>query len=96
MNLTELLLCNLTRGATHQILCISVHRERNNLTNIFFITKEHDHTINTGSHTGMWWCTELECIVKCSKLCLQIFFCVSCDLKCFYHDLHIVISDSTG
>ena len=37
MNLTKLLLGNLTGGSTHQILGIAVHREGNDFTDIFLI-----------------------------------------------------------
>ena len=72
VNLTELLLCNLARCSAHKILCISIHWEWDDLSDILLVSEKHDHSVHTRSHTCMRWCSELECIVECSELLLQI------------------------
>ena len=96
MDLSELLFGHLSGSTTHKILCVTIHWERNDLTNILLIAKKHDHAVNTRCHSCMWRCTELESIIQCAKLLLEILFRITCDLERFYHDLHIVITHCTG
>ena len=60
---SKLLFCDIIRCTTHQILCRSAHWECNNFTDIFFVAKQHDHTVYTRCHTCVRRCSELECVV---------------------------------
>ena len=41
-------------------------------------------------------CTKLECLIECSKLLLQYFFIIACDLKGLDHDVNAVVTDCSG
>ena len=94
--LSQLSLSDNTRCAAHEILCVAVHWEGNYFSNVVFISQQHDHSVDTRGHTGVWWGTKLESVVERTEFRLQVFFAVACDFKGFDHDIQIVVADSTG
>ena len=92
----ELLVGDVARCIHHDVLCILVHRERNDLTDGVFAGKEHDHTVNARSDTGMRRSTIAECIVHGRELRLNVFLAETNHLEGLDHDLRIVVSDGTG
>ena len=94
--LTELLLCNFARSAAEEILCITVHRECDNFSDVLLTSEDHDHTVNARSHSCVRRSTELECAVESAELCLELFFGITCDLECLLHDVEVMVSYSAG
>ena len=94
--LAQLLLRYLAGCSAHEILCIAVHREGDDLTDVLLIPQQHDHTIHAGSHSCVRGCSELECLIESSELRLQCLFIVTRNGKSFFHDLDIVVTYCTG
>ena len=70
--LTELLLCNFARSAAEEILCITVHRECDDFSDVLLAAEDHDHTVNAGSHACVGRSTVSKGIVHCRELRLHV------------------------
>ena len=73
MCFSQLCLSDNTRCAAHEILCVAVHWEGNHFANVVFISQQHDHSVDTRGHTGVWRGTKLESVVECTEFRLQVF-----------------------
>ena len=84
-------------GAPIMTSCaVLVHRERDDLTDAVLTGKQHDHTVNARSDTGVWRSTVAECVVHGREFCLHIVLAKSYELECLDHDLRVVVADRTG
>ena len=95
VKLLKLLVCYVSGRAHHDILCVLVHRERNDLSDRVLSCKKHDHTVNSGSDSCVRRCSVAECVVHGRELSLNVFFAKSYHLKSLYHDLGIVVTNSS-
>ena len=95
MNFAQLMLSDFTRSAAHQILCVAVHRECDDLADVLLVAQQHNHAVTARCHACVRRCTKLEGIVQCAELLLEIFFGVAGNLKCLDHDFQIVVTNST-
>ena len=96
MHVAKLSFLNFCRCSHHNILCILVHRERNDLTDAFLSCNEHHHTVYTRSDTSVGRCSVAECIVHSREFCFHILLAKTNDVECFDHNLRIVVTNSTG
>ena len=96
MHVAKLSFLNLSRCSHHYILCILVHRERNDLTDAILACDQHNHTVYTRSDTSVWRCSVAECIVHCRELRFYIVLAKTNQLKCLDHDLRVMVTDCTG
>ena len=90
------MLGDFARSAAHQILCVAVHRECDDLADVLLVAQQHNHAVNARCHACMRRCTKLEGIVQRAELLLEIFFGVTGNLKCLDHDFQIVVTNRTG
>ena len=96
VNLPKLLLGHLPRRAAHQILGRAAHGEGDDLPDVFFSPKEHDHPVNSGSHACVRGRAELEGVVERTEFLLQNLLIIARDLKGLHHHIQAVIADRAG
>ena len=96
MHIIQLLLRNSGGSVHHQILCVLVHGESNNLTDGLLTAQQHDDTVNAGGCTCMGRCAVGEGIVHSGELCLDVLFTQTNHLEGLDHDLGVVVTDCAG
>ena len=77
MDIVQLLLGNSGGGIHHQILCVLVHGEGNDLTNRLLAAQQHDDTVDAGGCACVGRCAVSKGIVHCGELSLHVLFALS-------------------
>ena len=96
MDLVKLLLLDGGGGAHHDVLCILVHRERNDLADGVLACQQHDHAVDARRDACMRGCTIAESVVHGRELGLDILLAQTNQLKGLDHDLRVVVPDRAG
>ena len=96
MHVVQLLLGHGGGRVHHQILCILVHGEGDDLPDGLLSGQQHNQTIHTGRRAGVRGRTVGKGIVHGGELGLDIVFAQTNHLKGLDHDLRVVVPDGAG
>lgn len=96
MNLSQLCFRDIPGSAAQQVLPGTAHRKSDDFPDIFLPPQQHDHSVDSGSHSCMGRCAELEGLVQRPELLLQRFLIISCNFKCFLHNLYVMVPHRAG